>query len=142
MDELERDIQLHKELTERRRQETLRRTKATSWIIWLVGLSVLVLNLPMTLGVGLPAILDDYRLLFLVSFSLLAGLGLMAFAFYYRKTSLTSARDELWLSERLFEEESSRLEMKLLHRGEGGALQRWSRPETGDLGGYRSGPQG
>ncbi|KIS27825.1 hypothetical protein TV39_08805 [Arthrobacter sp. SPG23] len=95
----------------------------------------------MTLGVGLPAILDDYRLLFLISFSLLAGLGLMAYAFYYRKSSLDSARNELWLSEKLFADESTRLEMKLLHRGDGGALSRWSRPETGDLRGTRHDPQ-
>lgn len=143
MDELERDIQLHKELTERRQRERVQRTKATFWIIWFVGLSVLLLNLPMTVELGLPAILDDSRLLFLISFSLLAGLSLMAYAFYYLKSSMASAREDLWLSERLFAEESSRLEMKLLHRGEGGALPRWSRPETGgELGGYKSGPQG
>ncbi|MDQ0869031.1 hypothetical protein QFZ70_001504 [Arthrobacter sp. V1I9] len=71
-------------------EQTLRQGRGVFFIMIFVGLAVILLNLPTFIGLGLPTILDDYRLLFLASFSSLAGIGLIAFAVYYRK-SYTSA---------------------------------------------------
>lgn len=74
------------QLMEHRKLDVRRVQAVTTWIL-AAGLSVILLNVLITLSIGFETILDDYRLLFLVPFSLLTGVFVISYAYYYRKSA-------------------------------------------------------